>query len=176
MQTLRPTESEALGVSSTLYFNRSHRVFQYLLWCKLCWSALEIQRANKAPRNINLRENCASSYYPDYPSDFIRAKICFIIPLTWLRTNATVWNLLFSYWGLCPARVGKCIAKEICKRAALLNHSGMGKQPAQGLQGLQGKVWVSCVNMNFNSFSAPAVGATFLFQRTALGSGSLLLM
>lgn len=146
MQALRPTVSEALEVSSTLYFNRPHRVFQYLLWCKLCWSVLEIQRANKVPRNINLRENHASSYYPDYPSDFSRVKICFIIPLTWLRTNATVWNLLFSYWCLCPARVGKYIAKEICTRAALLNHSGMGKQPAQGLQGLQERsgsvVWI----------------------------------
>lgn len=36
-----------------------------------------------------------SPFYPKYPFNFNRARICFIITLMRLRTNATVWNLLF---------------------------------------------------------------------------------
>lgn len=125
-----------------------------LLWCRPCWSVVEIQRAGQSPRNTGLRENSASkekkdlimsSYYPKYLSNFNRARLCFIIPLRGLSSNARVWNLLFSCRRSCPARTGEWVA-EIFVKGSGLEASGHEEGPVLGLQGLPGRfgstVWV----------------------------------
>lgn len=113
-----------------------------------------------------------SCYYPEYPSNFSKARICFIIPLIRLRTNAPVWGLLSSCRYLCPTRIGKCRTKESCKTAAVPGREGWERHKYR-LQRLQGEVWVRCGSISLSPFPAPAIRATFLSQRTVLGSGSL---
>lgn len=138
MQTPRPAESETRAVPSTACFTWPPRGLQCLPWCARCQSVLEIQSVSQSLRKIDLRENGASeekqdltiaSCYPQFHSNFSRARICSIVPLMGLRPHATVWDLLFSCRHLCPAGVRKCVAKDVCKRGAVVGHSGRGKEP-----------------------------------------------
>lgn len=179
MQTPRPAESETRAVPSTACFTWPPRGLQCLPWCARCQSVLEIQSVSQSLRKIDLRENGASeekqdltiaSCYPQFHSNFSRARICSIVPLMGLRPHATVWDLLFSCRHLCPAGVRKCVAKDVKGEHLWGIRAGERNLGAAGTPGGGG---VSCVDMNFSSVSSPAVGATWaLVPSTSRSSAS----
>lgn len=86
-----------------------------------------------------------------------------------------MWNLLFSGRHLVPTRTGKCTANEILKRQPSWSIRSWGRNQERSCRDYRG--WFeSVVWIEFQFFSASAVGVPFLSWRTTLGCIPLHLM